>query len=381
MAAKRAKAPSADPPFAYLGHGSSKTSDALTIWVRFARVPSEPERAEIEAAIPDVLRERVGDEHGAGAIRWTRDVLVVESGMDFAYFVPSLDPKRLKWLDGRGGTELTGAEVDQVLREVMNRDRTGPRDPGKSAWAAFDAEVDDWLLCAASTAPISFVVKDSDVGKKPSAWHAWSATAGRERLFANLAEVVAGLGPSPVEAVIDFCAAAAPVKTWSEDEIDAAIDLLRLAGVGRPDPLAKLVAASPPKKKKARVVALLGATHPGALHLFLASGTWDLLLDDDVFATAKGAAGRCALYPWLWVHGVDERSGLRRRSSTEDPVEVVRKKGAKTVTWLQRMTEIAQVSGRIEAAAAEEAARNDANKTSRAQLAQWRHITDLVAKL
>src|SRR5688572_21170427 len=90
-------ADSTEYPFLHVGHGTSRCSDDLSIWLLFTAEPDDSDRCAIEAAMPEILLREARSQNGK--LRWSGPLLHVNSGMDFKYSIAEYDPHRLAWLD------------------------------------------------------------------------------------------------------------------------------------------------------------------------------------------------------------------------------------------------------------------------------------------
>ena len=74
-----AAADTTEYPFLHIGHGTSRCSDDLSIWVLFADEPGDADRSAIEEAMPEIL---LRDSHSKnGKLVWSGPLLYVNSAM------------------------------------------------------------------------------------------------------------------------------------------------------------------------------------------------------------------------------------------------------------------------------------------------------------
>jgi hypothetical protein len=359
-AKKRAKAPTASFPYPHIGHGTSRVTDNFEIWIVFSREPDADARAAIEAAIPEALAEQARSD--SGTLAWSGTLLHVDSGPDFKYFVAHYDPSYLAWIDP--SKPLDDDDLARVTAEVMDPSTKGPRNPKRTAWDAFDADIELWLARAAARAPITLVVKDVNL-RDTDAWHVWSATAVQERLPA-LVDTLKPLARSTSDEVLFvrplLDAVVRATSSLAPDVFAAAIALLDLEA--RPldaDVFAKLVTGVPAKKRAAFVADLFRAKHRAAVGLFVAAPTKALLLDDTVFAAALDVVADVPLPAYAWL----TRGTIAKRVTDRE--------------WTRRILALIEKHGELAADAAREIAEKSVANFARQALAVFERLRAQVA--
>ncbi|HEY3493177.1 MAG TPA: hypothetical protein VGK73_00770 [Polyangiaceae bacterium] len=251
----------------------------------------------------------------------------------------------------------------------MNADLSGPKQPKRSAWDAFNADIELWLAKAAATQPLKLVVKDVAVRDADATpWHRASA----ERAIAELDGLVALVRSLPpretgssqysfVDPLLDAILQAVSVRDLAPQQREACIELLGRGGsVIRPRHLAALVGSYPAKERAGLVQALLRSHHVGVMGLFTAAPTRLLLLDDAVYATALEHAPHHPTPFFFW---------LRDKRMAPGPPEQTQ--------WALRMLALIDKNGEL----AKEAAEEEVSGTNRFFRSNLRDLNELRAKL
>ncbi len=330
-------------PYLHIGHGSSHCSDDFSIWLLFADEVTAAGRTAIEDAMPKPLREQARTE--GGTLAWTGPLLFVNSGIDFKYFVAGYDPNHLAWVEAKlaTGTTLSPDDIGRATRDVTNQDLSGPRNPSRTVWDAYNAAVELWLASVSATHRLRLVVKNVTIRDSDATpWQRWSAANALARL-ADLLALVRTLPPPKhrsrnlfVHPLLAAALHVTPAKLLSPEQRDACIELLGLEGLlTEPGLLADLV-TSYPKDQRAAVVQQLIRNHHGAvMGLFVAAPTKLLLLDSVVYATAIEHAPHCKLPFYRWL---EHRRGIP---------SMLTKRDAATIEWGKRLLAVIEANGEL----------------------------------
>ena len=346
-------------PYPHVGHGTSRSKDAVRIWVWLEAQPTAPLAAELEAAIPATLLDVARSD---GAVAWSGPLLYVDSGLDFRYLVKQYDPSHLAWLHEKlaNGGVPDAEDLERVVRETHDRDLDGPSEPKRTVWDAFDADVEVWLARVASRSKIRLVVKDVDPGKSPSAWHRWSVehlVSSLEALAADAATLPRGDGLDFAAIVVSACIAHTPPKKLSASAREACIALLDRGGLlAGSKPLATVVASYPAKERAALAARLLREHHSAVMTLFTQAATKKLLLDDGVYRVALEEAARCTVPYWLWINS---RPGI---------AQLLDKPSEENVEHARRLIALIDANGELAARARAEAETGSQDHTNRSTL-------------
>jgi len=325
------------PPI--LHHGPPKVPDDLHVWL-LARDPVPAgSRDHASRVLPPSLRAWIQPEPpdgDGGALRWHGPVLHFHSGMDVRYYVKTLEPEHLSWLDDR--PTLTDDDVQRILDEVMDAPRKGPRRAKDEAWRLFGAQLDRWYEAVHAVVPLRAVVVGRTV-KGPGTTRHRQALAWARGHLDELVHVSAtlpdepdhiyathGWGPAVARALLS----ATPAKKLPEAQRRSLLRLTARAGLSGDAEANKLLAAWTKRQRPQVVAELLREGHDLSLAWLAGRRTHSLLMDDDVYEAARGMPrGLLSGYVVDQAHdrriapakGVDGQAWLRRFVEVAKPFE------------------------------------------------------------
>lgn len=321
-------------PFSYFGHGTSRVSDQLEIWVCFERQLEAPEQKPIESSAPEPFTE----------FSWHDTLLAISTDLDVKYAIQDYDPKHLDWLPDDPEQLSNETVIERIKNEVMDQNKDA-NDPGRTAWDRFDRDVDQWILKLHATVPLRFVVKNVRLPKNHvSRWHSWSV-AGVPLLYPELSELLRGTA-RPLEVghvislMIGYYLSECPARKWSTREKAFVLDL-PIESVAQSAHLAEIVSSYPAKERTSILIRLLEKKHLAALFVMFESKMQPYLLDDDIFRQVKSLVESFHL-PDDVIGLIAKRTGLNAPQYL--PAEERRKKiKSKWIPWGLRMIELVRM--------------------------------------
>jgi len=282
-----------DRPFVVVGHGLPKVTDELYVWLLSDDAPSAGAAEAACAALPPGLAEWITPTptNDGGALSWHGSVLHLHTGYGVKYYAKALEDEHLAWLPVHG--ELSDADIERVLDEVMDAARKGPRAPAEQGWRRLGAQLLAWFDAVHAVVPLSVVVVGRKVKAPGPSPHREAVRWVRAHLGA-LADRAAqqrrggsswassGWGPWIVRAVL----ADVPAKKLPAPTRRQLLEILDGAGVGGDAEGSKLLAGWPSKERPRVLAELLRAGHDLGPWWLSAKATHKLLFDDEVFEAA-----------------------------------------------------------------------------------------------
>lgn len=292
--------------FPFLGHGPPKVPHDLGLWLFAKNAPEPGLAAELAASLPSDLQDwALKGERASGVVKWAGSVLYVNSGMDVRYLVKALDPEHLAWLPD----DVSEADIERVLDEVMDGERQGPIAPTATDWDVFGAMISQWVEAVHKRCPLWLVVVDRKVKAPGNARHQEATAWVRE----HLDELVARHDANPTKTSHNFDVWGAPVvaaylsdkKKPPEETRELLLKLLHGSGMLGLAHGLKLIGMWPKPQRPAVLARLLRSRHDLSLPLLVAPATHRFLLDDDVYAAAM--SGGDWMFPGDMIDQVHKR--------------------------------------------------------------------------